>query len=336
MPKKSSKSAAKSTQQPIIKGKTPRPARAPKGLPGSKTGIGDSLFAVPQGFLYFEEHGPAAGFPLVFMYGLGCSISHWQWQMDYFRSAAHGTKMRVLWADYRGHGRSSRVTGGKGLTLDQMVDDHLSWLQKVCPQGAVLLGQSLGGTVALKMASKARQQNQDLVKGVVLIGAPGRGVSRSLPFGRPSQLIWKFMEELNATKRPSLAALNRLFVLGHVPVRELVRVMGFNPLRSSSADVDRYTRELAKTDFNIFFDLTRDLEGFDLARLRPVVEQPVLIIAGKKDTVVPTPEIEYVAKHLPGAVTEWFPNGSHCPHHDDPQAVNFRIELFLKECGYRS
>lgn len=309
--------------------KSRKDSRFPKKAGKSaKKVVQDSLFPIPGGFLYFSDQG-SKGLPLVFMYGLGCAITHWQHQMDYFQQNKR-LSTRTLWADYRGHGRSSALTHGQPLTLDQMANDHLTWLQALCPNGAILLGQSLGGTVALKVAALAKKQHPSLVKGIVMVGTPGRGVARSLPFGKPSAAIWNLMGEWNAAKRPSFKALNRFFEVGHTPVRELVRLVGFNPWRASTNDVDRYVNELSKTDFNVFFDLSRELECFDVAAIEPKVDVPVLILAGKKDAVVPPSEIDYVAKALKHCEIEWFEEGSHCPHLDEPTAVNFRIELFLK------
>ena len=276
-----------------------------------------------------KRWGQPGAHPMIFMYGLGCGISHWRNQMEYFRSGRFSGVVQGGWIDYRGHGSSDPLSAGEALTLSRTAADVIAWLDSMSVRGVTLLGQSLGGTIALQVASL----RPDLVGRIVMVGAPPRAASKAFRFGGPSAMLWKAMAELNATVRPPLRILNKIFEVGHVPLREVIRVMGFNPLRAATQDVDEYVRELSRTDFNVFFDLARDLESFDIARLEPRVECPVLIIAGRRDLVIPPREIDYMASYLPHAEVEWIANGSHCPHHDDPAAVNYRIELFMRDHG---
>ncbi len=76
-----------------------------------------------------------------------------------------GLRARIASLDLRGHGRSTMpARPGKLKSWHRFRDDVIEWLDKEAPQGVVLGGHSMGGTVALLVAGK----RPDLVKGLVL------------------------------------------------------------------------------------------------------------------------------------------------------------------------
>ncbi len=77
-----------------------------------------------------------------------------------------GTRMHAAAVDMRGHGRSRLPANPKKLkSWNRFRDDVIQILEKTAPEGAVLGGHSMGGTVALLVAGK----RPDLVKGLVLV-----------------------------------------------------------------------------------------------------------------------------------------------------------------------
>ncbi len=78
----------------------------------------------------------------------------------------------------------------------------------------------------------------------------------------------------------------------------------------------------------IFFRLARDLEIFDGISYAQKIKCPVLMIGGENDLIVPPSEFDWYAKYLKDPRIVIMPNGSHCPHLDDPQFVNQALEHF--------
>ena len=271
--------------------------------------------------IYFEDTG-GDGPALIFIYGLGCSIFHWKHQLSYFAK----TKHRILWLDYRGHGKSPALVLGTRLRMEMLEADIAALCLVRGIAAATLLGQSMGGTLALRFAYR----NPGLVRGLVLLAAPPRPPSQTLKLGTIGGVAWQAAIALNksspSTMRIGMLGIRRLMT----PMRELVRVMGFNPYLANTADIEQYVEELLKTDPNLFWDLAADLEGLEIEKITPEIKCPTLVIAGARDQVVPLDHSVWLAKRIPSAELEMVQHGSHCPHFDDPPLVNRRIERFLK------
>jgi pimeloyl-ACP methyl ester carboxylesterase len=77
-----------------------------------------------------------------------------------------GGQMHAAAVDLRGHGRSRLPANPRKMkSWNKFRDDVIQILEKTAPQGAVLGGHSMGGTVALLVAGK----RPDLVRGLVLV-----------------------------------------------------------------------------------------------------------------------------------------------------------------------
>src|SRR5262249_50194809 len=76
-----------------------------------------------------------------------------------------GRQAHVAAVDLRGHGRSKLPARPSSMrSWNRYREDVIQSLEKIAPEGAVLGGHSMGGTVALLVAAK----RPDLVRGLVL------------------------------------------------------------------------------------------------------------------------------------------------------------------------
>jgi pimeloyl-ACP methyl ester carboxylesterase len=261
------------------------------------------------------------GTPLVFLYGLGCSISHWKYQLAHAQAAGRLT----VHMDYRGHGASTFGKPLRPLSIKTLSQDLKEVLDQLSIETAVVLGQSMGGTVALQFA----HDHPKRCSGLVLQGAPGRNPFGPMRIGDTGRAALKLMITLNKIAPIWVKFLNK--TAGRAPgiARELVRLKGFNPTLARTEDIEEYLRHFFATDPNIFYELADDLKDFDVSQFDNLIESPTLIIAGAKDNMVPLEECRWLAKRLPMAELEVINHGSHCPHLDDPILVNHRIDRFL-------
>jgi len=95
-------------------------------------------------WLYYQEAGSGPG-AMVFIHGATCDHTFLQPQYDHFRNTH-----RVLALDLRGHGQSDKPR--QKYTMAGFAQD-VAWLcQELGIKKAALVGHSLGGTVALKLA----------------------------------------------------------------------------------------------------------------------------------------------------------------------------------------
>lgn len=261
------------------------------------------------------------GTPLVFLYGLGCSISHWKYQLAHAKQQGR----LVIHLDYRGHGVSTLGNPLRPLSIKTLSHDLKEIFDQLSIDQAVLLGQSMGGSIALQFA----HDHPSHTAGLILQGSPGRNPYGAMQIGDAGRAALKIMMTLNKVAPDWVRFLNK--TASHAPAiaREMVRLKGFNPHLARTEDIEEYLRHFFATDPNIFFELAEDLNDFDISKLDNLITQPTLILAGAKDNLVPLDECKWLAKRLPMAELDIIPHGSHCPHLDDPVYVNQRIDRFL-------
>jgi pimeloyl-ACP methyl ester carboxylesterase len=113
---------------------------------------------------FFTDEG-AGDPPVLFVHGWTCDSLDWSWQLPAF-TARH----RVLAADIRGHGRSSRPA--KGWDPRTMAGDVAELLDSLGAGPVVAVGHSLGGMIASALAV----QRPELVRAVVAVD-PAYGVA---------------------------------------------------------------------------------------------------------------------------------------------------------------
>ena len=111
-----------------------------KGNPGLRLKIG----AIE---MEYEEHGGGAGRPFVLVHGFTGSRDDWREVLP--RLAARG---RTLAPDLRGHGGSTNPGESAAYSLDQLVADVAGFLDALALPRIDLLGHSMGGMVALRLA----------------------------------------------------------------------------------------------------------------------------------------------------------------------------------------
>ena len=107
--------------------------------------------------LYFEEHGPADGPPVILSAGLGGTGSYWQPNL-----AALAQGHRVILYDQRGTGRSDRALPPT-LTVDDMAADVVALMDGLGVEAAHFIGHAAGGLIGLQLAVSAPERLLSLV-----------------------------------------------------------------------------------------------------------------------------------------------------------------------------
>ena len=127
------------------------------------------LFACSQGVLgmtivavsddvevFYSDHG--CGPSLLMLHGWTCDGADWSWL-----ASDLAVDHRVVVPDLRGHGRSTRTVDRYGAL--RLVDDMVELLRHLAIERAVVVGHSMGATVASVMAV----EYPDMVSALVLI-----------------------------------------------------------------------------------------------------------------------------------------------------------------------
>jgi pimeloyl-[acyl-carrier protein] methyl ester esterase len=238
-----------------------------------------------------------AGVDLVLLHGWGMTADVW--------NEVAGSLAR----QFRVHSVELPAASSVPHALDVMVET----IAAASPPCASVCGWSLGGQLALRWA----KLNPTQVERLVLIATTPRFVrGPAWEHGMAPTVFDAFVESLS---RDVDATLQRFIVLqahGDTAARHVVRrLRECNPARSrgDAAALAAGLQLLSNTD------LRPDLPG---------IRQPVLIVHGERDAVVPPAAADYLQRTLPHAELEIVAGAAHAPFIAQPRTVAQRIAEF--------
>jgi len=250
------------------------------------------------------------GEAVVFLHGLGASSYSWRYLLPAFAKT-----YSVYAPDFPGYGRSD-----KPCDFDYTFGGFEKWLEAFLDsQGitrAVLVGNSMGGAVSLRLAL----QKPDRVSALVLIGAP-------LYLDNIPKILWTL-------RTPILGRILEPF-LGRWTVK-LIAPSAFLDRRQITEDVlDEYSlalktragrRAAAET---VRRCLTPDLP--ELISRYGELKAPVLFIRGDHDAVVDQASAEKFCRTVPRGGCLCIPVCGHVPQEEKPDVVSAAISGFLAD-----
>lgn len=251
--------------------------------------------------IYYERHGQ--GPALLFLHGAGSNGATWWQQLPVFK--AHYSCVLM---DIRCFGRSVAPTGEFQLPL--FVDDVLAVLDHEQIERAALIGQSLGGMIALKTAL----QHPTRVSAFV-------ACDTSMAIDHPRQLTI-LHERLRkvagmAIEQRSLGA----WFLQNRPMQAALyaQINHFNP---SAHRIPAQEWQAALSGLNQGAALT------PMAQLREVA-CPTLLLVGREDPIVPVEIMQEVQALIPDSELAVIEDAAHSAYFEQPEAFNERVLGFL-------
>ena len=236
--------------------------------------------------LYYEEVGQ--GLPIVLLHGYPLNHTIWKPVADLLQDRA-----RVIMPDLRGHGRSPVGEGEP--SIRQMAEDVYALLEKLSIDRAIVVGQSMGGYVALSFAHAYPR----LLAGLGLIATQAEA---DTPEKRQARL-----QTASEVKRRSLKG-----VLAAMP-----------PKMSPRADIQAATHA-------IIADASRAGVIYALKAMadRPAaldwlteIEVPAVVVSGLQDAFMPHERGITLAQMLGRAWLVELPDAGHMPMLEEPRAV---------------
>jgi pimeloyl-ACP methyl ester carboxylesterase len=215
-------------------------------------------------------------------------------------------KYRALALDLPGHGASANL--GYVHTMEAMADVAHAFVKKQKLRKLIVVGHSMGGYVALALAEKYPQ----LVKGIVLLNSSARADSAE--------------RKINRDRAISLVKRNyKSYVRKAVPL--LFRPKSRVRLRAVVNAVKQEALQTSKQG------IIAALEGMKIRPDREVLLHfgsfPCLVIAGKKDPIIPLETIQeqVIFSKLPHL---FLPNG-HMSHLEDFEEMHHGLLRFLAQ-----
>ena len=257
------------------------------------------LLETATGPIAYDEQG--AGNPVVLL----SSGAHDRHDWDGLRGLLP-SHFRSIAPDWPGHGESP--LGTAAATAMRFADIAEELVERLAPGGAVLVGNSVGGFAAARLAIR----RPELVRGLVLVDSGGflgrpPGVRAFCALmARPRFLRAIYPWFANRYMRPSSEEDRRVRDLGIATTREDPGLRAVSELWGSFVSPEHVLRDEA-----------------------PSISAPTLILWGKRDPVIPLKVGRRLAQAIPGAELVVFDTG-HAPAVSDPQGFAARLIPFAE------
>lgn len=268
------------------------------------------------------------GVPIVLVHGFGAHAFHWRYQIP-----ALSEKYRVYSLCLLGYGWSPKVvTPYSGELWGAQVAD---FVREVVGEPAVICGNSIGALAALSAAAAA----PDFARGLVMLNAAGR-------FDAPESAVANPAPSMESEENPVAAWFKGL----------LARVVSGSIFFSTKYRIGPILKQVYVNQEQVDEDLIRSiqrpaeepqaLEAFHEisqagARTKTTVPEllgrlpaglPVLLVWGQKDPWMGPAKGQAVLRACVArgleCTLEPMAEAGHCPHDDDPDAVNAAIDRF--------
>jgi 3-oxoadipate enol-lactonase len=244
--------------------------------------------------LYYEVHG--SGPAVLFVHGSGGHHAAWWQQTPHFTRGGYS----VVTLDLRGFGRStSELDEYDSLEFPA---DILAVLDDAGIDRAVLVGQSIGASAALKVAVA----HPERVAGVILAHSLG-GLDNA---------------ELAELVRADRAEAEKL------PVIDRLMSKSF---QESSPELTFLFRQMGTFNKAKMQDLRNLTVGGPSIETVTGLGVAVCFLAGENDAVIRPATIRRAHEMVPGSVLELIPDGPHSMYWERPDLFNAGVERFLKE-----
>lgn len=244
-------------------------------------------------------HGPW----VTLSHALGADLSLWDAQVD-----ALSREFTVLRYDTRGHGGSSALAGS--YAFSDLVQDVLSLWDALGIQRSHFIGLSMGGMVGqqLALSDPARLGKLVLCSTTGSFAANREGIAR-LWEQRIADVTAGGMEAI------AEATLARWYT---------------EPFRCAETELmARQRAMIGRTSLAGYAGCGRMVADFDLLSQLGRITSSTLVMVGEDDAGTPPAVAAELARAIPGARLEVFPQASHCLNVEQAQLFNLMVSAFI-------
>ncbi len=247
--------------------------------------------------LHVERIGRGAD--LVLLHGWGLHGGVWRSLVPRLEA-----RFRLHLVDLPGHGHSRDVAFGD---LDALADA----VAEVMPESALVCGWSLGGLVAMRLATRQPR----LASRLALVSATPCFAQRpDWPHAMARETLEQFAAGLHAKPARTIRTFVNLNALGGPHARESVRAL-------AAMLAERGTPSEASLQAGLAL-----LHDADLRDEVPRIDRPACVVHGGRDALTPVGAGRWLAAALPFARFHEIPEAAHLPFVSHPEAVALALE----------
>jgi pimeloyl-ACP methyl ester carboxylesterase len=237
----------------------------------------------------YREIGAASGVPVIFLNHLGAVLDNWDPRVVDGIAAKH----RVIVFDNHGIGASGGLTPD---TITAMARDAIAFIQALGLKQVDLLGFSLGGMVSQVIAELEPQ----LVRKIILAGTgPAGGVG------------------IDKVTQVTIVDMLKGYLTFKDPKQYLFFTTTANGRRESGKFIKRLKERTKDRDKPIsvraFRTQLKAIHAWGVQQRSDLstIQQPVFVVNGDHDRMVPTPNTFDLAKRLPNSQIKIYPDAGH-------------------------
>ncbi len=252
--------------------------------------------------LHHQVLGRTDGPALVFINSLGSDFRIWQEVVPAFAN-----RFRVVLYDKRGHGLSDAPPAP--YTIDDHTDDLLALLDDLKISSAALVGLSVGGMIAQRMAVRAPER----VRAITLCCTAAKiGTAEN------------WAERIAAVESGGIE-----------PITDNVLQRWFTPhfRETRSDEVAGWRNMLVRTPAHGYAGTCAAIRDADLRPDAGRIKAPTLCVAGDQDGSTPADVVRGTADIIPGARFELIDGAGHIPCVEKPAVLSGLIDGHLQEAG---
>ncbi len=258
---------------------------------------------------------------LIMHNGVMCIETYWLYLIDHLR----GRYPMITW-DYRGHGKSQVPDDINTATMDNHARDADAVLKTLSIEKAVHLGFSMGVQVCFEYYRLFPQKTLGLVAVCGPYKHPYDEFFRSKTLGGALEKVLEFGVRINKFLKPPVSFLVKSPIA--FPMAKLFQV---DPHRAKKEDMASYFRHIADIDLGLGLMSLIGMNRHSAEDVLPKIDVPTLIIAGEKDSMTPLRHNLEMRDLIPSVEFTVIPHGTHAAPIENPQAIDNRIELFLRD-----
>ena len=263
----------------------------------------------------------------LFLHGFPESKYSWRYQLPLLAKLG----WRAVAVDQRGYGDSSRLKGVKAYDIEHLTDDVAAIYDALGAKRRLLIAHDWGAIVAWTFAMRKLRD----IEGLVIMNVPHPAVFQANIIANPAQRKkswYVFFFQIPWLPEWVLTAN------GARAIGKAFSDMAVDKSRFTPADLDHYRRNALKPGaatamVNWYRAGARNGMKAYGPGVAPVIEVPTLMIWGEEDTALGLELTEGYEPYVTDFTLQRLPGVSHWVQQEAPEAVNARLETWLKAKG---